>query len=107
MIIIELVFCIWFTFAMISPLLHMKAMDKDIYYFSPCALYRLTKMNWVGCFFISWLAVIVNPLYCCMMTIIYIIFYVCVFMRWIFYKVYGFIYWTFHVGRREYKDETN
>ena len=103
----EIIFSVWFTLAMTSPFLHINAMDKDVYYFSPCVLYRLTKMNWIGCFFISLLAVIINPLYCCMMTIIYIIFHICVFMCWMFHKVYDFIYYIFHVGRREHKDETN
>lgn len=104
MIIIKLIFRIWFTLAIVSPLLHRGAMDKDIYYFSPGALYTLTKMNWFGCFFVSLLAVIVNPLYCCMMTIIYIIFYIYVFLRWLFHKFYNFIYYIFHVGRRKHKE---
>lgn len=103
----KLIFCIWFTLAMISPLFHNDVMDKDIYYFSPYVLHRLTKMNWFGCFFVGLLAVIVNPLYCCIMTIIYIIFHIYVFMCWMFHKVYDFIYYIFHVGRREHKDETN
>ena len=96
---IEAVFCFYFILAMISLLLHQGAMNKDVYYFSPCVLYRITKMNWFGCLFVSLLAWIVNPLYCCIMTIIYIIFYLYISTRWISCKIYAFIYWIFHIGR--------
>ena len=89
MTIIELIICIWFIVAMFSPLLHGNAMNKDVYYFFPWVLYRLTTMNWFGCLFVSLLACIVNPFYCSMMII-----------GWIFYKIYKFVFWILHVGRK-------
>lgn len=74
---------------LLSIIIHMGAYDEDCYYFTPRTLYRLTKMNWFGCFLVSLLAWLFNPIYCSMMIIGYII-----------YKIYEFVDWILHVGRK-------
>ena len=73
---------------LLSVVIHIGAYDQDCYYFTPRTLYRLTKMNWFGCFLVSLLAWLFNPIYCTMMTIGYIIYLIC-----------KFVYWILHVGR--------
>lgn len=73
----------------LSILIHVGVYVQDCYYFTPRTLYRLTKMNWFGCFLVSLLAWLFNPIYCSMMTIGYI-----------FYKIYEFVDWILHVGRK-------
>lgn len=74
---------------LLSVGIHTGACDHDFFYFTPRTLYKLTKMNWFGCFLVSLLAWIFNPIYCSMMTIGYI-----------FYKIYEFVDWILHVGRK-------
>lgn len=73
---------------LLSVVIHIGAYDHNVFYFTPWTLYKLTKMNWFGCFLVSLLAWIFNPIYCSMMIIGYII-----------YKICEFVYWILHVGR--------
>jgi hypothetical protein len=77
-------------FGLLSIVIHLGAMEIDFYYFTPRTLYRLTKMNWFGCFLVSLLAWIFNPIYCCLLTIGYIISHIC-----------DCVCWILHVGRKE------
>ena len=87
--IIEVIALAGTLLGLLSIIIHMGAYEQDFYYFTPRTLYRLTKMNWFGCFLVSLLAWLFNPIYCSMMTIGYII-----------YKIYEFVDWILHVGRK-------
>jgi len=74
---------------LLSIIFHLSIIAKETFYFTPRTLYRLTEMNWFGCFLVSLLAWIFNPIYCSMMIIGYIIYTIC-----------EFVYWILHVGRK-------
>lgn len=86
----EVIFLGCFLLSLLMVMAHTKVIIDEIFYFSPIVLYRITNMNWFGCYFISILALIANPLYCCITTIGYIL-----------VKFYEFIYWILHVGRKK------
>lgn len=51
--------------------------ERSHTYFMPKELYNSTKMNIVGCYIISFITFVFNPIFCVPMT----------------------IYWLFHIGR--------
>lgn len=56
----------------------------------PSTLYEISKMNWFGCWFCFILISIFSPILLCIKLIDAIIGY-----------IYNFIYWLFHVGRKD------
>lgn len=56
----------------------------------PSTLYEISKMNWFGCWFCFILISIFSPILLCIKFINAIIDY-----------SYDFIYWLFHVGRKD------
>ena len=56
----------------------------------PSTLYEISKMNWFGCWFCFILISIFSPILFCIKIIDAIIGY-----------SYDFIYWLFHVGRKD------
>lgn len=56
----------------------------------PSTLYEISKMNWFGCWFCFILISIFSPILLCI-KLIYAI----------FGYSYDFIYWIFHVGRKD------
>lgn len=53
--------------------------DVNWLFFAPSNLYKITNMNWIGCYICSLCIIILLPLYCIPVTIIWL------------------IYWLFHI----------
>lgn len=63
--------------------------EFDMYYFSPCRIYQKSRLNIVGCLLMSLTYILINPIFCFVMMLGYIMEQVC--------KLFD---WLFHVGRK-------